>query len=288
MKLCKSIVLSGILPQVKEDRQAFERGVDYFSKKGITVFEYFAPFQHTAEFGRILKERSLRSIYLAAIYQKMYGLNLSAVDENERAKAVEQVFDCIDAAIAAEADSVLVTSGAYPKDASLEPKALDALERSLCELFDHAGNAVKFLLEPGDQFADSRQFMGPTDKAVELTKRLRERYQNISLTLDTSHMALMGEDIKASIELAKPYCGHIHLANCIINKALPLYGDKHPFFNCADSAFTSADLKEIMQWAAKLYSNDELTITVEIISRSEDPWADAEHMLEEENWFFEG
>lgn len=282
MAIRKSIVLTALLPDAIDSLETFEAGCAAFKNKGYSVIEFYAPFDQAASRRGVLERYGLSGIYLAALYQKRNALSLCAVSEGERRTAVKETFRCIDAAKAAGAEAVLITGGLYPgKDK--ETDAWSALEKSISELIEYAGT-LRVLLEPGDRDVDARQLAGPTEETVVMAKRICQKHNNFALTMDTSHMAQLGENWDASLRLAQPFCDHVHLANCILKPGHPLYGDKHPLFDSKDAAYSLSELQTIAKILFEGYA-PELTVSIEIIYHGEDQTEYMNQVLAEEEWF---
>lgn len=276
--------MTALLPSAIESKESFERAAKLFKENGLSVVEFYVPFEQAASRREIIESCGLSGIYLAALYQKRNGLNLASPDEAERQKALDATKLCIDAAKAAGAEAVLITSGGYCGDESASA-GWAALEKSIKALLEYAGE-TRILLEPGDRSVDAKQLAGPTKQTVELAARICAEYGNFGLTMDTSHIAQLGESAEEALKLALPYCDHIHIANCVLKEGHPLYGDKHPVFAYHEAYYSLDELRQIAVAAAENYPKP-LTMTVEIICREEDEWSFAEEVLEEERWFFE-
>ena len=143
---------------------------------------------------------------------------------------------------------------------------------------------VLLTLEPGDRSVDSKQLAGPTDDTVAWLESFPGNQSFLQLTMDTSHIAQLGEDVRSAIDKTKKHCNHIHIANCILKEDHPLYGDKHPLFSDKDAYYSIDDLKDIT--SGFISPEKDITVSIEIINRSEDEWEMFERILEEESWFF--
>lgn len=282
MGVRKSIILTAILPAAIEDAEVFEKGVEVFSHEGYTVVEFFAPFEAALERGEILKKYGMSSVFLAAFYQKRNGLSLCAISEDERQRALKESCRCVDAAIAAGAEAVLITSGSYP-GLEHEDKAWKALENSIATLCEYAGN-LRILLEPGDRSIDAKQLAGPTVEVVRMAHKIQKRHANFGLTMDLSHVAQLGENPEEALEQARAFCDHVHLANCVLTPGHLLYGDKHPLFSEPDASYS---IDQLEQFGRSLFSGyaENLTVSIEIINHGTDQWAYMQQVLEEEQWF---
>lgn len=68
-----------------------------------------------------------------------------------------------------------------------------------------------------------------------------------------------------AFEKAKPWCSHIHLANCVLRRGDPMYGDKHPLFGIKGGEFGRGDMQEIVEEIRKKYYNEDVIVAIEII-----------------------
>ncbi|GAI96145.1 unnamed protein product, partial [marine sediment metagenome] len=262
-----------LLPDSEENIELFDRGVSLLIQKGIVAIEYFAPAHHVVEREEILRQKGMQGIYLAAILQKRQNLNLSSLDENERRKAVDETLKCIDASKAAKVATVLVTSGARPENELQKEEGLLAFQDSLEEICTYGGKDITITIEPGDSNVNFFQLIGPTAQAAALMRQMVGRgIGNLALTMDISHLAMLGEEITPSLEEVIPYCSHIHLANCILDKTDPLYGDKHPPFSVKNGCYDPAVAKDVIDWLQNNYPDRDFLVSIEIMSRAEDQW----------------
>lgn len=86
-------------------------------------------------------------------------------------------------------------------------------------------------LETFDREIDKKLPIGPTVEAKEVAQRVRKKWKNLGLTIDLSHIPLIGESIEEALTTAKDYLIHIYIGNCILkDRNNPRYGDKHPPF----------------------------------------------------------
>ncbi len=276
--LKRSFVLTALLPSAAYDAAMFYRGVELLAQNGVEAIEYYAPPKELSS--RNMRLGGLDSIFLLAAHQKAAGENLASPDGGERKIALESAAEHMEYAIDAGFSGILLTSGGYTGP-TVETEAMRALEESLEMLAQQSGGRIKLLLEPGDREVQFNQLIGPTSEAVALMERLGGR---VELTMDVSHIAQLGEDVHAALELARPHCGHVHLANCVLDRGSPLYGDKHPPFGVDRGRFSEEDAKQILQRLEGEYSG--ALISAEIISREREEWAYFERAVASLSWFF--
>lgn len=286
MQVNKSIILTALVPSAIHNREIFAESVRLAAAKGINTIEYYCEPVDAADRGGLLREHQLKGIYLAAYYQKKHKINLSSTDDKERGLSVETALRSIDAALESGADRVLLSSGMYPADRREEAAAWDALGESLDRLLAYTQDGLVLSLEPGDREVQAMQLSGPTDKTLDLAAELGKDHGHFRLTMDTSHIKQLEEDPYASLLAAAPYCDHIHLANCVLEKTSPLYGDQHPSFDTPGAVYTREQLAGLASFILENYKHPELIMGIEVIASG---GIDALHgLLETEKWFVEG
>lgn len=202
-------------------------------------------------------------------------LNLSAIDPAKRRQAVRRIADYLESAAESGATQIAVVSGEDPGE-SLRAEAGERLADSLSEL----GEAVRryegmgLLIEPLDRGAHKNRLLGPTEEAVLLMERLGGVRGPVRLSWDTAHAALCGERLADSWRLAAPYTPQIHLANAVLDRRDPEYGDYHrpigaPGF--LDTHFACGLFRQAK--AAGLLESGTLRVAVEVRTETGDPFA---------------
>lgn len=282
MRIKKSFVLTSALPSSSSDAGLFEKAAALLKNNGYETVEFYAEDDITSRCKEILKKYGLNGIFLAAGYQKKNKLNLCAADEAERQKALAETIHCIDAAKACGVDTVLITSGAYPGVAA-EQHSWVNLAKSVKELSDYSPETA-LTMEPGDRSVDAMQLAGPTEQTVAWAKELNSVCPAFGLTMDTSHIAQLGERVYDALLLSAERCSHIHLANCILTPNHPLYGDKHPLFSHPDAVYRLETLKLIASAIIQNYPRP-ATVSIEVINHSSNEWEGFLNILREESWF---
>lgn len=253
------------------------------------TFEFYAPFDTAVERNQMMRDMGFeKTIYLIAGRQKGEKKWLNALDETERQRAMDLTKEALEVALKGGYNGFLITSGANTEDSKKE-KALDQLEKSIEELYAICGKDLDLLIEPGDTNVDACQLIGPIGEAAQFAERIRRNNPNFYLTLDTSHIAQLGERFDNAFALGKATSNHLHLASCILKKEHPFYGDKHPLFSNPDGVYTSDALKHVMERAVASYEEEgrDLTVGVEIIDRSGKRLGSLMEAMAESPWFFE-
>lgn len=172
-------------------------------------------------------------------------LNLQAPDSHTRAEALETAKRLVDQSYLLGAQVADFNPGPDPGPGKRD-KELGHLADSLARLCDYAAKRATEQPKPGgdgapptlvvslehfDREVDKKRILGPTEEAAGFVRTLREKVPNIGLTMDLSHLVLLGEDPKEAVLLAGGYVANAHLSNCILeNRGDPRWGDRHPPF----------------------------------------------------------
>ena len=279
----KSFVLSASFPSSKLSLSNFEHALHRLDPYHFSTIEYYcegiAPGQVRSALGEKI------GIFLAAAREKSQNLLPSSTNPEQRNLAVRELVDCMHFAAEAGSKAVLFNSGLRPSNKDEEQEALKCFEESIIAMH-LAEPDLELLLEPGDRDVEYRHLIGPIPQAAEFVSQLRSKGLPIGLTFDISHVAQLGESVDSSWKSAKNVSRHIHLANCVLNKASPIYGDKHPLFGIKDSVYQHEDAKKILSMLSQ--DPSPLTVGIEMIcppNESEDTFF--QRFVQETAWFFE-
>lgn len=185
-----------------------------------TFFEVLEIRHHAGDASRQDLAGSLRSSSTGIIYDACtllleQHLDLSSADEAARARALGAAKRAIDEARAAGAERINVTGGPDPGPAGHE-RAAESLVDSLYELAAYAaGHALALALQPFPRAGGTAALVGPTTEAAGLIRLVREVYPQVSLTLDTGHLAALAEDELSAFTIAAPHLRQVTLANVV-------------------------------------------------------------------------
>ncbi|MBQ0071691.1 MAG: TIM barrel protein [Spirochaetales bacterium] len=288
MAVTRSLILNALVPESVLDEKVFRESLEILQKTKVKAIEFYAPFDTAVERNHIMRDMGFgKTIYLIAGRQKGERKWLNALDEVERQKAMDLTKEALEVALKGGYNGFLITSGAMVEEAKKEA-SLDQLERSIEELYAICGRDIDMYIEPGDTTVDACQLIGPIGEAAAFAERIRNKNPNFYLTLDTSHIAQLGERFDSAFALGKATSNHLHLASCILKKDHPFYGDKHPLFSNPDGVYTSNALKHVMNRVVAAYEEEgrDLTVGVEIIDRSGKRMGSLEEAMAESPWFF--
>lgn len=195
------------------------------------------------------------------------GLDVCAIDEDLRLHSVELVKQFMPAAVECGATTIALVGGADPGPA-LRQRGYDSAARSLVEISAAAADlGASVMFEPLDRFAHKKRLVGPTDEAVALFARVRSDYPDFGFAFDTAHAALNEEDVVAALEMAADQLINLHLANAVLDKADPLYGDHH-MMPGAPGFLTLDKAAEIVAAAARIAAEKGLSIRLAVEARA--------------------
>lgn len=205
----------------------------------------------------LVREAGLRYTYTLSRLQNRHGLNLSAVNRDDRTKAVKSVETMLDDAREAGAHRVCVVSGPRPVNDQDRLGALESLKESLMYLAESAAvhPSIELLIEPLDYMADKKQTLGTVNEGCALCESVEAVGHRLGLCVDTAHMVLNGERFvdqsiqdQSGIALASDspnpavrYVREFHFCNAVIKPQHPLFGDRHLQFG-APGAIHIGDL----------------------------------------------
>ena len=183
----------------------------------------------------------------------MNKLNTAALDETARVAAVAEIKSSVDQAYEHGCKLLAMIDGleSWPGEAKRD-RALDQVTRSLSEICAYATQQARdyeltISLETFDRSVEKKSLLGPTRDAVRVAKGVKAKHANFGLTIDLSHIPLLGETIRESLTTAKDHIIHAHVGNCQMkDPSLPSYGDKHPRFGAPLGENDSDDLAEFL------------------------------------------
>jgi sugar phosphate isomerase/epimerase len=180
-------------------------------------------------------------------------LSLNDEDEAGRRAAVDEVKLSVDAAYELGCTICACLSGPDAEE-SKRDHAMDLLVASLVELCEYSrskagdGEPVWISLEQFDDAIDKRCLMGPSARAAELAERVKAQVENFGLTIDLSHLPLLGETPQECLTAVIDHLIHVHVGNCLMqDEEHPGYGDKHPRFGYPGSESDVGELARFME-----------------------------------------
>lgn len=167
------------------------------------------------------------------------GDNLCDLNETGRMRAVARVKACVDEAYSMNAEGIAFLAGRY--DAQRIEEHYQALVRSTREICAYAQSkgAMAVNLEVFDADVEKCSLIGPAPLARRFAAEISKEYPRFGLMADLSHIAQLRESYDENLDPILPYLRHVHLANAVLTKGQPAYGDQHPRFGIAYSEITA-------------------------------------------------
>lgn len=220
----------------------------------------------------LLHQSGMSVVYAAGPPILTNRLNLNALDDEQRKKSVQEFKMLIDEAYSLGAKIFTFFSGPCPEETDKEKaKALllDSLKQLCRYAQDKAREYTMFLsLENFDRTIDKKCLIGPTSEATEIAKTVCAEYKNFGLTVDLSHLPLLGETPSQALNVAKEYLAHVHIGNCVLkDKNHPYYGDTHPRFGIEGGENDIEELAEFLYYLRDCgYFQKELPTTMPVVS----------------------
>jgi hypothetical protein len=231
----KSFVLSAAFPGSKKGVESLRYALNMLSPYHFSTIEYYCEEVSPGQAAVLLTGK--KSIFLAGARQKNAGLNPCACDRKTREKAIAELGECFHFAREAGAAAVMLSSGSRPPNEADDVLCLEYLADSLHRLH-RMEPELPMLLEPGDRDVEYRQLLGPSIWSADFVAARKKEGLPLGLIFDISHAAQLGENLETAWDTVKPYCDHVHLANCVLEKKSPIYGDKHPFFGIPQGVYS--------------------------------------------------
>lgn len=207
----------------------------------------------------LLQQAALQVVYLPILPIIFADLGIGSLDDARRQDALARLRELIDEAIEFDAPLAMVTGPRDPgptlRGAVAERLAEDL--RELCDYADQQAHTQRLHLtfEHFDREVEKKRMIGPTVEAVALAEAVGRT--NFGLTVDLSHLSLLGETSAEAIRVAAPHLIHAHIANCVVdNPAIPFYGDFHPRFGHPEGR---NDVPEVVEFLRALQEADYFT-----------------------------
>ncbi len=180
-------------------------------------------------------------------------LNLNALDEAERLRAVTLLKLLIDEAVFMGAESFVLLSGKDPGDDQRD-RAKEALIRSLGELCDYSAGrgGPRIVAETFDCSVDKCCLLGPTPLALEICQKMTQGHDNFGLLVDLSHIPLLKESPEEALIPVKAFLAGAHIGNAVIDPSCTGFGDNHPIFGSPGSANTVIEVAGFLKTLLKI------------------------------------
>lgn len=198
----------------------------------------------------LLASAHVQVVYLPILPIIVEDLGIAAADSDRRAAALARLKNLLDEAIDFDAPLAMITG---PRDTPDREAAKARLAEDIQHLCDYAAARSKKRLlyltfECFDRDIEKKRLIGPTAEAVTLAEAIDR--PNFGLTVDLSHLPLLGETSAEALQVAAPHIIHAHIGNCVVDHPdSPLYGDFHPRFG---HPLGRNDLPEVVEFLHQL------------------------------------
>ncbi len=200
----------------------------------------------------LLAQSQLQVVYLPILPVLLERLEPGSADANQRKAALERLKTLLDEAIDLGCVMAMIQGPLDPGPDQREATT-ERLVQDLQELCAYAeGQSRERLLyltfENFDRDIEKKRLIGPTVEAARMAEAVNR--PNFGLTIDLSHLPLLGETSAHALQTAAPHLIHAHIGNCVVNSPdSPLYGDFHPRFG---HPLGCNDLPEVVDYLQQL------------------------------------
>ena len=265
------IVLPKLFSGIADDKNRFFEGLmtiltdPFFT----TVEVSYTPEEEIVEMTRdYTRLAGAQVVFNGGDAVRRLGMDLSSLDEEKRTASVESGKRLIDQCYQEKARIMHVVTGKYTGEEEKDAM-LAAFEKSLAELCAYAveaGEQEEYVLtvsvETGDRYYDRHYLLGPTNEAVAIVRRVKEKYENVGILLDQSHFPVMREDPHKALWQARDYLSHVHIGNSYVkDMEKPYFGDKHLPFGVPDSEVGVEELARFLTTLREIGFFDRTSVT---------------------------
>ncbi len=198
----------------------------------------------------LLASAQIQVVHLPILPIIVEDLGIADADPDRRAFALNRLKELLDEAIYFDAPLAMITG---PRDSDDREAATARLVEDIQALCDYAAAQSKKRLlhitfENFDREIEKKRLIGPTTEVVALADAVDRA--NFGLTIDLSHLPLLGETSEHALKTAAPHLIHAHIGNCVSDHAdSALYGDFHPRFG---HPLGHNDLPEVVEFLRQL------------------------------------
>ncbi len=200
----------------------------------------------------LLAQSQLQVVYLPILPVLLEKLELGSANADLRKAAMDRLKGLLDEAIDMGSMMAMV-QGPLDVPADQRESTTVRLVEDLQELCDHAtAKSTKKQLfitfENFDRDIEKKRLIGPTVEATQMADAVDR--SNFGLTIDLSHLPLLGETAEHALKTAGRHLIHAHIGNCVIDhRDSALYGDFHPRFG---HPLGRNDLPEVVDYLRQL------------------------------------
>jgi sugar phosphate isomerase/epimerase len=200
----------------------------------------------------LLAQSQLQIVYLPVLPVLLERLEPGSADADLRKAALTRLRALIDEAVDFGCVMAMV-QGPLDPGPDQRAAATERLVEDMQALCDYAvAQSKKRLLhltfENFDRDIEKKRLIGPTTEAAQLAEAVNR--SNFGLTIDLSHLPLLGETPAQALRTAGSHLIHAHIGNCVIDHPESvLYGDFHPRFG---HPLGRNDLPEVIDYLQQL------------------------------------
>lgn len=201
---------------------------------------------------QMLAMSQMQVVYLPILPVLLERLQLGSLDDGERKHAVDRLKGLIDEAIEFDSTMAMIQGPLDPGASEREAMTARMIEdiQVLCD-YAEAQSKERLLFitfENFDRDIEKKRLIGPTKEAVAVCEAVDRK--NFGLTIDLSHLPLLGETSEYALQTARDHIIHAHIGNCVVDYPdSPLYGDMHPRFG---HPLGRNDLPEVIDYIQQL------------------------------------
>ena len=215
----------------------------------LEIVDLWTPAEIVTEAAEAIRNSGKTIYYNIGDRKGLPKLGTASVDESIRARSLKQYLDELDRAKKCGAAKIITNSG--PND----PANREACKQHLRDFyltFCREAAPATVIIEPTDWDMSKCKLIGSSAEAAEVCRQVRRAgYPNMGSMIDMCHVPLMHEDLKQAVTGTGGYLEHIHLGNCILDKTLPDFGDRHPGVGAVGGIYGLEALTEIFYLGLK-------------------------------------
>ena len=230
-KLYKSVLMCELFQPIQTEEKRIIETSKIIAGSGNHHMLEIAPLlqkDSQVEFRNLIEKNNMYSLVWAAHVLWAENLNaLSSLDSSLREKAIKRCIDLINVSVEMGSTYLGLPTG-DDVGSALRPDGIKALTDSVNRLAEIAEKYnLLLLVEPMDRYVHKKAIIGPIDEAVDWIKEVRKESDNVFLHWDSGHEVLGDIGYLESLRIAKDYFASFHLANAILDKSHPCFGDWH-------------------------------------------------------------
>lgn len=277
MKLEKSVVTNLLFPASRNNIASFAQTMRLMQELSVDCAEFYhdGDGRGTGKVGNALADYGLAGIYIAVIPSKERQLWACSTDPENRAGAVRLFCDCLRDAADNGIPRMMINSGRIGDDPKAQYRCLGETVEQVANYAEQKGYHISLTMEPCDSRVTAMHLIGDYELADSFAAECRAKGIALELTMDSAHTAEQGQNFLDALRDTRPYCNHVHFANCCLSDpSSPLYGDQHVGYEQPNSVWNYEAIEAFWPNLEQLWPSEEpLRVTCEILCRASDPEA---------------